>query len=110
IDQHDAFEDNPWPILFREIYADRPDSKFILTIRSVDSWVRSVVDHFGTDTTPMREWIYGVGSPVGSEDIYRARFERHNREVMEFFADKPGSLLVMDFSKGDGWEKLCAFL
>ena len=110
IDRFDAFEDNPWPILYREIYAYRPDSKFILTVRTPESWLKSVIGHFGTGTTPMRTWIYGAGSPVGHEDIYRERFERHYREVREFFRDKPDQLLTMDLAAGDGWEKLCTFL
>ena len=110
IDQFDAFQDNPWPLLFKELDAHAPESKFILTIRPTDEWIRSMVNHFGAKTSPMREWIYGVGSPRGHETEYVERYERHNRDVLEFFSDKPSCLLVMDFSAGDGWAELCAFL
>jgi len=110
ISRFDAFQDNPWPILFRELYSYRPDDRFVLTIRPTEGWIQSIVGHFGRGTTPMREWIYGVGSPRGNETCYVERYDRHNREVLEFFADKPSSLIVMNFAAGDGWEKLCAFL
>jgi hypothetical protein len=74
--------------------------------------MRSVVGHFGPRSTPMREWIYGpgLGSPIGHEELYLERYRRHNREVLEYFADRPGDLVVMDITKGDGWEVLCPFL
>ena len=53
------------------------------------------VIHFGDEETPMREWIYGVGRPKGNEDIYIARYERHNREVMEYFKHRSEQLLVL---------------
>jgi len=110
VERYDAFSDNPWPILYQELEAKYPGSKFILTVRPTESWVRSVIKYFGAATTPMREWIYGAGSPVGNEAIYAARYERHNREVLEFFRRRPEALLVMNFADGDGWEKLCPFL
>ena len=58
----------------------------------------------------MRTWIYGQGCPEGNENIYLERFERHNREVLEHFRERPDDLLIMDFSQGDGWEKLALFL
>jgi hypothetical protein len=109
-EQYDAFQDNPWPIFYRELYHRYPDAKFILTIRPVDAWIRSAVQHFGTQSTPMREWIYGVGSPRGNEESYVSRYQRHNREVMDYFSDKPKQLLVLDITAGEGWEKLCPFL
>ena len=57
----DAFNDNPWSVLFRELDAAFPGSRFILTLRAPDSWIDSVVRHFGDERTPMREWIYGAG-------------------------------------------------
>jgi hypothetical protein len=107
---YDAVQDNPWPILFREIDQWYPGSKFVLTVRPTDAWIRSAVSYFGTKTTPMREWIYGVGCPQGNEDTYVRRYERHNREVAEYFRNRPEHLLVMDITRGDGWDKLCSFL
>ncbi len=111
VPRYDAFQDNPWPLLYRELDQRYPGSKFILTVRPVERWIRSVVDHFGGTSTPMREWIYdGVGDPAGHESHYIERYERHNRAVLEYFAERPSDLLVMDITAGDGWEPLCGFL
>src|SRR5210317_30486 len=106
---YDAFEDNPWPVLYRELDERFPGSKFILTRRPADAWIRSQVKDFATTETPMRGWIYGenAGCPEGNEDVYVARYERHNREVLEYFKDRPDDLLVFDLPAGDGWDKLC---
>ena len=109
-ERFDGFQDNPWPLVYREMDERYPGSKFVLTTRPTDRWIKSVVQHFGTADTAMREWIYGVGHPVGNEEIYVARYERHNREVLEYFADRPDDLLVLKITEGDGWEKLSPFL
>jgi hypothetical protein len=108
--QFDAFHDNPWPLLFRELDQAFPGSRFVLTLRDEDAWWRSALTYFGPETTPMRELIYGPGSPVGNEEVYRQRFRAHNRAVLEHFARRPRDLCVMDITAGDGWDKLCAFL
>lgn len=110
LERYDAFEDNPWPILYRELDQRCPGSRFILTIRPTDAWVRSVARFFGSKTTPMREWIYGAGSPVGNEDLYRERFERHNEDVLRYFRSRPENLLVLRVTEGEGWSELCDFL
>lgn len=107
--EHDAFQDNPWAVLYRELDLRFPGSRFVLTVRESDRWIDSVVRGFGADSTPMREWIYGAGSPLGNEAAYVRRFERHEREVREHFAARD-DLLVMDLEAGDGWEALCPFL
>lgn len=106
----DAFQDNPWPILYKELDRKFPGSKFILTLRPSDEWARSVANHFNEKETPMREWIYGIGGPKGNESVYIARYERHNREVMEYFRDRSEQLLVLNITAGEGWTKLCPFL
>jgi hypothetical protein len=110
VDKYDAFQDNPWPIIYKELDSRYPDSKFILTVRDAGSWIRSQTRHFGYDETPMRQWIYGVASPMGNEDIYVRRFERHNQEVKEYFKERQGQLLILDLAKGDAWAHLCPFL
>lgn len=110
VERFDAFQDNPWPLLYPELDERYPGSRFVLTLRDTEAWISSLKRHFGTGETPMRRWIYGHGSPVGHEDVYVARYEAHNAEVLDYFRDRAGDLLVMDITRGDGWEKLCPFL
>lgn len=110
IDQYDAFQDNPWPLVFR--YADKkvPGSKFILTLRSETDWIKSVVDHFGSTDTPMRTWMYGEGHPLGNEQRYISRYGEHNEQVVSYFQYRQDDLLTMELDGDFGWEKLCKFL
>jgi hypothetical protein len=106
----DAFQDNPWPVLYKELDARFPGSKFILTVRDPESWIASQLDHFAKRDSQMRRWVYGAGTPRGNEATYLARLLQHEAEVREYFAERPDDLLVMDLAMGDGWEPLCRFL
>ena len=108
----DAFQDNPWPILFKELDAAFPGSRFILTLREPAAWIASVVRHFGHATSPMREWIYGrsAGAPAGNEAIYLARHAAHVAEVRAHFAGRKHDLLEIDLIRDGTWAPLCAFL
>lgn len=111
VPQYDAFQDNPWPMLYQEMDKTFPGSKFILTVRDPKLWVASMVKNFGMDATPMREWIYGKGRgfPKSNEALYMARMEQHNREVLAYFQGRQ-DLLVMNLTEGQGWERICPFL
>jgi hypothetical protein len=106
----DAFQDNPWPLLYERMDKKYPGSKFILTIRDSRGWMRSQVRHFGGRKTPMREWIYGAGCPKDNEEIYIGVYERHNQMALSYFRERPNDFIVMDLARGDGWKELCAFL
>jgi hypothetical protein len=110
--EFDAFQDNPWPLVYRRMDAEWPGSRFILTVRDPDRWLDSIVRHFGKTESPMRRLIYGdaAGCPAGNEALYRERMLRHNREVLDYFRDRPGDLLTLDLAKDGRWEALCAFL
>jgi hypothetical protein len=108
--QFDAFQDNPWPLVFRFMDEQFPGSRFILTLRDEHAWYASALRHFGSRETPMRRLIYGHGAPAGHEAIYRERYRAHNRMVADYFAQRPSDLLVMQLAYGDGWEQLCPFL
>jgi hypothetical protein len=110
--RYDAFEDNPWPLLYRELHEWHPTGRFILTIRETDAWYRSAANWFGSKDTLMRRFIYGddAGSPIGNEAIYRARYDRHNQDVRRYFEAMPDQLLTVDVTRGEGWPALCRFL
>lgn len=110
VHQFDAFQDNPWPIFYRELYEMFPEGKFILTYRNPKKWIESQVRHFGKAETPMRQWIYGKGCPEGNEDIYLARYKKHNQDVADFFKKKNKKLLIMNLEENNGWQKLCPYL
>jgi hypothetical protein len=110
VPQYDAFQDNPWPLLYRELDERYPGSKFVLTVRDPQEWMTSAKRHFGAAETSMRRWIYGHGSPLGHEDVYLARYKAHYTEVFDYFRVREQDLLVMDIANGDGWDTLCPFL
>jgi hypothetical protein len=107
---YDAFQDNPWPILFREMDALCPGAKFVLTTCPTDEWIARVERYFGAGETPMRRWIYDEGSPIGHLDRYVEVYEAHNRAVLEHFKDRPDDLLVFPLTTDPSWERLCHFL
>ena len=112
LEKYDAVEDTPWYMIYEELDQLFPGSKFILTIRDEEAWYTSVSKHIGDLRAAHHEWIYGRGKGVvkyhkqNTIKVYR----RHNSEVLEYFKDRPGDLLVLDFTKGDGWDMLCNFL
>lgn len=110
--EFDTFQDNPWPLVYREMDEMWPDAKFILTTRDPDRWINSQVSHFGTRTTAMRELIYGkgFGMPFGNEEHYKATMLAHNDAVRAHFAGRESKLLEMDITKGHGWDVICPFL
>ena len=108
----DALEDTPWYMIYKELDKLIPGSKFILTIRDEESWYKSVNRHIGDLRSPEHEWIYGKGKGLPKDDKANTIkiYNNHNKEVIEYFKDRPNDLLVIDFTTGDKWDKLCAFL
>lgn len=108
----DAVEDMPWPLLYRELDREFPGARFILTTRETDRWLKSICSHFGADPASLQMLTYGEAHPypIGHEARYAAVYEAHNEAVRAYFRDRPGDLLEMDLTKGDGWDKLCPFI
>lgn len=107
-----AFEDTPWYIIYEKLDNWYPNSKFILTIREEKDWFKSVNRHIGDLKNPMHEWIYGKGKglPKNNEKNTIEVYNNHNTKVMEYFKDRPNDLLIIDFSKNQGWKEICNFL
>lgn len=108
--EFDAAADNPWPLLYRDLDQHFPGSRFILMVRDPQRWFDSMMCHFGSSSTVLREWIYGYGSPQGHREAYLEGMKRHNEQVREHFAGRSEDLLEMDLEAGHGWKRLCGFL
>lgn len=112
----ESFEDWPWLILFREMDAAFPGSRFILTTRDPVRWLASYRAMLAAEGAPAdvvaraRAFLYGCDVGAASDDELRRRFSRHDEEVRAYFRDRPESLLVVDWERGHAWKELCGFL
>lgn len=111
-DVKNAFEDFPWPLMYREMYKRYPTSKFVLTTRtSSDVWFESLVKHADrTGESEHKILAYGHAMPHGKKAEHVTLYEEHNASVRNFFADKPGQFLELCWEHGHGWSELCDFL
>jgi hypothetical protein len=113
--QWDSFDDWPWLLLYRELDTAFPGSRFILTVRDSEAWLRSYRNMLARwpaseEATERRRVLYGLPFPDVTNEQLVVRYERHNREVQAWFAGRPEALLVVDWAKAQGWPELCRFL
>lgn len=100
-----------------------PNSKFILTVRDKESWLKSLEKHWDgrppfddEKETPLHMKVrrFLRASVYGTYKFNKERmsyvYDLHKKTVMEYFKDKPNSLLILDIYGGEGWKKLCKFL
>lgn len=116
-----ALSDLPIPLLYRELDKAYPGSKFILTIRDEEKWVKSVERLWDRRYNPSRGlWdVYPFSNTIhtvlyGQKDfdaeVMLKRYRRHNAEVREYFKDK-NNLLIMEMdNRFCGWDLLCDYL
>jgi Sulfotransferase domain len=113
----DAAADNECALFYRYLDYRFPGSKFILTTRALQDWLKSI--KFVLETCPVlsrqeniaifrRMTLYGT---VCFEISKMSRtYIRHHEEVRDYFRERPNDLLEIDFTRGGGWDKICAFL
>lgn len=113
---HEAWQDMPWFLFFRELDEWFPGTKFVLTVRDEDAWMRSRRNHFGRPALVARyariqALVFGdVPLPEVDEAPYRARYRAHNEAVLAHFANRPDDLVVIELGQGDEWGRLCGHL
>jgi hypothetical protein len=134
LERHYALCDLPIPLLYEELDAAYPGSKFILTVRDEAKWIESVRNHWDHEKNPFRaKWnddpfthkahklLYGQKG--FDEHLFLRRYRQHNADVLDYFKDRPDDLLVMHMDGAmlqarnevrplpeAGWGGLCRFL
>jgi len=116
INANDAFTDTPIPSFYRELDKKYPGSKFILTVREMDGWLKSCKKQFTQkladkqDEASINLFMDLYGCFVFDQEKFIAGYERFVNGVLQYFKDRPDDLLVFDVTGSDGWDKLCSFL
>lgn len=116
LDEYQAATDIPVAPYYPQLDTIYPASKFVLTVRNVDSWIESARNHWRLIPSWEADPFYGFlhaavyGCLQFDEARFRYAYELHRRNVTDYFADRLDDLLVMDIISGDGWESLCPFL
>lgn len=120
-DGYDSAVDWPTASFYRELNNAYPAAKFVLTVRSVESWVQSFSDTIyklmaGREHAPkeMQSWLEMGEAVLGKAGFVDGldtaaltkAFNAHNDAVK---AVVPATQLLV-YQVRDGWEPLCAFL
>lgn len=123
LEDYDGISDITVSPFYAQLDKNYPNSKFILTIRDKASWLQSLKKHW-EDRPPfndprenqihlkirrfLRAAVYGIYA--FNEERLSYVYDLHIKNVLEYFKNRPESLLIMNIVAGDGWEKLCPFL
>jgi hypothetical protein len=132
----DAFQDTPF--FMKDVYKildkEFPKSKFILTVRDNENiWFSSMYNFFiknkakecgkfdienvlKNDLTLYKGHRYDVlkilypNSTLFDESYYKNCYLEHNKEVRDYFKNRPEDLLVLNVAEKNSYQKLAQFL
>jgi len=116
IDENEAFTDTPIPSFYKQLDEKYPNSKFILTTRNMDDWLRSckkqftkrMVERQNEATTQLHTDLYDCFE--FDAEKYTNGYTRFVDDALDYFSNRREDLLVTDICGGADWEELCNFL
>jgi len=113
----DAFSDSPIPLLYPQLDKRYPGSKFILTTRNKNDWLKSMKWLF-THGKALYDWspsthqyhklFYHTTSY--NKRILSAHYDNFHEEVTSYFKTRPADLLILNIDEGISVSNVCAFL
>lgn len=104
--------------MFEDLDVAFRGSKFILTLRDVEGWLKSIEKDMARKVGVQRERSeerevllkLKYGTAVFDKDKFRKGFHDHEARVKRYFENRPDDLLVLNITTSAGWEPLCSFL
>ena len=112
-----AATDIPVSANYKRIDKLYPNSKFILTIREIESWLTSCKFFFTNriDIENSHKWLKDIhlklyNSLKFDEKKFKIGYFQHLKDVQDYFRNRPEDLIIIDVVRGEGYEKLCSFL
>ncbi|HZU14651.1 MAG TPA: sulfotransferase [Chloroflexota bacterium] len=122
LDHCDALTDTPVCCIYKALDLSYPGSRFILTVRDKESWLRSrrkfaerwIAPRFkalGQDH-PANAYTRFIGDRLyGPYDYDPSRaFDAYYADAIAYFKDREDQFLLLNICGGEGWDKLAPFL
>lgn len=130
----DAISDLPGPAYYQEIDQRYPGSKFIYTVRELESWVGSLcrAEYYVEFWRKSKSEPYAINPPEDDtrqgfrskcfnklwpnipryfeRGYFLQRYVQHDLEVFSYFQNRLENVLVLNICGGEGWRQLCSFL
>ena len=104
---------------YQELDKTYSNSKFILTVRDIPSWLDSWEQHdqraqekFNNN---LPQWVKDFrirlyGQWEFERNIWKEKYKKHEKEVSNYFSGVRSKLLVLNVVRGENWKKLVVFL
>jgi hypothetical protein len=119
LQQADAFADIPVPLFYRHAYETFPDARFVLLLRSPQSWIKSVRYHCREgrvlDVLERMQYYYAFGKAISRLDEFTDLelfdgYEHFTEIVTCFYVSMKANFIVLDLAEADVGPKLARFL
>lgn len=109
--------DNGVTIHYKYLDYKFPGSKFVLMTRALPQWLDSM-DYIAEKSPvisrdqdlPILRRMTLYETVNFDREKFTDAYHRHHADVRRYFARRPGDLLELKITEGEGWERLCPFL
>ncbi|KAK4554836.1 hypothetical protein LTR86_007984 [Recurvomyces mirabilis] len=107
---YDAFEDLPWPFMYKQLAELYPDARFVLSLRKDEqTWLRSMSRHVGRGAWQPYSYFYGTSQVEGNEELVLQSYRNHTDSVQNYFRNQPHRYTELVIDDGDAnWGVLCS--
>ncbi len=111
LNRYDAFQDDPWYMIYPYLHKKFPNAKFVFLERDETLWIKSVQNFYGRDkfNNVVRRNFYGDADTISNKDIYLEKYRCHNQEVKDYFKSQ-GSFITISISNNKDAIRLQKFL
>jgi len=115
INDFNCFTDATIIPLYKRLDKKFPNSKFIITIRPINSWLESCSKwpNFIRPNVTGKRKIYRervLGAKNYDEVIFKEKYQEHFNDVTSYFKNRQKDLLLLDLYQDNKWEAICEFL
>ncbi len=108
--------DLPVTMNYKKLDKKYPNSKFILTIRDFDPWLKSMRNHYRRHPASKRykqQLMFRLefwGTVNFNKRLMTKKYYKHLEDVAQYFKGRKKDLLTINICNGEGWKKLYSYL